>query len=76
MGACHPPLGELPNVVVQALRARHRGRLVGWTVDDLAAPFVDSRLEAFGPDRLLFGSDWPVCLLAATYDGSSSAATS
>jgi L-fuconolactonase len=24
-------------------------------------------LKAFGPDRLLFGSDWPVCLVATTY---------
>lgn len=24
-------------------------------------------IEAFGPDRLMFGSDWPVCLLAASY---------
>ena len=28
--------------------------------------YLDSALEAFGPDRLMFGSDWPVCLLAAT----------
>jgi len=25
-------------------------------------------LEAFGPDRVMFGSDWPVCLLAASYE--------
>jgi len=25
-------------------------------------------LEAFGPDRVLFGSDWPVCLVATTYE--------
>ncbi|GAA4611961.1 amidohydrolase family protein [Saccharopolyspora hordei] len=30
-------------------------------------PYVDVVLEAFGPRRLLFGSDWPVCLLAAEY---------
>jgi L-fuconolactonase len=30
-------------------------------------PFVDEVLEVAGPDRLLFGSDWPVCLLAASY---------
>ncbi|WP_143305328.1 amidohydrolase family protein [Chitinophaga vietnamensis] len=30
-------------------------------------PFLDVALEAFGPDRLMFGSDWPVCLLAAEY---------
>lgn len=38
-----------------------------WTPDDLA-PYVDHVLDVFGPDRLLFGSDWPVCLLAASYD--------
>ncbi len=37
-----------------------------WTAADLA-PCVDIALQAFGPDRLLFGSDWPVCLLAASY---------
>ncbi|MBL8695280.1 MAG: amidohydrolase family protein [Planctomycetes bacterium] len=30
-------------------------------------PFLDALLEAFGPKRLLFGSDWPVCLLAGQY---------
>lgn len=38
----------------------------GWSVDDLR-PYVDVVLEAFGPDRILFGSDWPVCLLAGNY---------
>jgi len=37
-----------------------------WRPEDLE-PFVDHALGVFGPDRLLFGSDWPVCLLAATY---------
>lgn len=30
-------------------------------------PYLDVVFEAFGPDRLMFGSDWPVCLLAAPY---------
>ena len=30
-------------------------------------PYLDAALEAFGPERLLFGSDWPVCLLSAEY---------
>jgi L-fuconolactonase len=38
-----------------------------WTPADIA-PFVDVVIEAFGPQRLMFGSDWPVCLLAAPYD--------
>jgi L-fuconolactonase len=37
-----------------------------WTVDDLA-PFVRHALDVFGPARVMFGSDWPVCLLAAPY---------
>lgn len=38
-----------------------------WRVEDLR-PFVDRALEYFGPKRMMFGSDWPVCLLAASYD--------
>lgn len=30
-------------------------------------PYLDTVLEAFGPERLMYGSDWPVCLLAAQY---------
>jgi L-fuconolactonase len=39
----------------------------GWAVDDLR-PYVERVAEWFGEDRLLFGSDWPVCTLAASYD--------
>jgi L-fuconolactonase len=38
----------------------------GWSVDEIR-PAWDVALEAFGPDRLLFGSDWPVCRLVSTY---------
>jgi L-fuconolactonase len=38
-----------------------------WTVDDLR-PYADTLFDAFGPERLMFGSDWPVCLLAASYE--------
>ncbi|MDG4808828.1 amidohydrolase family protein [Micromonospora sp. WMMD1120] len=37
-----------------------------WTTEDLR-PAVEDALDAFGPDRLMFGSDWPVCLLASSY---------
>src|SRR3954447_14811080 len=37
-----------------------------WTLDDLR-PYVDRALEDFGPSRLMYGSDWPVCLLAGSY---------
>ncbi len=39
--------------------APERGK---WTLDDLA-PVINHTLEAFGPDRVMFGGDWPVCLL-------------
>ena len=37
-----------------------------WTAGDLR-PYVQSALELFGPERLMFGSDWPVCELAGSY---------
>jgi L-fuconolactonase len=37
-----------------------------WTADDLA-PIVNHVFDSFGPDRVMFGGDWPVCTLAATY---------
>jgi L-fuconolactonase len=33
----------------------------------LLQPYFDIVLEAFGPDRLMFGSDWPVCLIQSNY---------
>jgi L-fucono-1,5-lactonase len=37
-----------------------------WTEPQLL-PYLETVVEAFGPQRLMFGSDWPVCLLAVTY---------
>ena len=37
-----------------------------WTVDDLQ-PYVETAIECFGPDRCMYGSDWPVCELAGSY---------
>src|SRR6267142_1795788 len=37
-----------------------------WTADDLA-PIVNHTLEVFGAERVMFGGDWPVCTLTATY---------
>ena len=59
-------LAALPNVVCKVsglvTEADHRG----WTADDLA-PYVAHVLQAFGDDRVLFGSDWPVATLASSY---------
>lgn len=38
----------------------------GWRVEDIF-PYLDVAVDAFGFDRIMFGSDWPVCLLAASY---------
>lgn len=38
----------------------------GWTLDSLR-PYLDTCVDAFGPRRLMAGSDWPVCLVATTY---------
>ena len=37
-----------------------------WSAEDLR-PYVGHVLDAFGPERLMFGSDWPVCLLAGSW---------
>lgn len=37
-----------------------------WTPEDFS-PYLETAVEAFGVNRLMFGSDWPVCLLAASY---------
>ncbi len=39
----------------------------GWTVADLK-PYVDHVIDVFGAERVMWGSDWPVCLLAASYE--------
>lgn len=38
-----------------------------WTVQDLS-PYVNHLIDCFGPNRIIWGSDWPVCTLATSYD--------
>ncbi|MDI3420047.1 amidohydrolase family protein [Streptomyces luteolus] len=59
-------LAALPNTVAKLSGLVTEADWTRWTPDTLR-PYVDTALDAFGPDRLLFGSDWPVCTLAATY---------
>ena len=59
-------LAMLPNTVCKLSGLVTEADLADWTVTDLR-PYADAVLEAFGPGRLMFGSDWPVCTLAATY---------
>jgi len=37
-----------------------------WCTEDFT-PYLDRLIESFGPGRLMFGSDWPICTLAASY---------
>ncbi len=37
-----------------------------WTYEEIV-PFMDTVIDVFGVERVMFGSDWPVCLLAGTY---------
>jgi L-fuconolactonase len=64
------PLGDLaarPNVVAKLSGLVTEADWDAWTAADLR-PYVGAAVDVFGPDRLMFGSDWPVCLLAAGYD--------
>jgi L-fuconolactonase len=61
------PFSELPNVSCKLSGLVTEARWDGWTPGDLV-PYVHRAVGWFGPDRCMFGSDWPVCLLAATYE--------
>lgn len=59
-------LSALPNVAVKLSGLVTEADWTQWTVDDIR-PYADEILTAFGPERTMFGSDWPVCELAADY---------
>ncbi|WP_371643393.1 amidohydrolase family protein [Streptomyces mirabilis] len=59
-------LAALPNTVCKLSGMVTEADHAKWTVDGLR-PYADTVLDAFGPGRLMFGSDWPVCTLAASY---------
>ncbi|MEV8443351.1 amidohydrolase family protein [Actinosynnema sp. NPDC051121] len=60
-------LAAEPNVAAKVSGLVTEADWTRWTAADLR-PYVDLALEEFGPDRLMVGSDWPVCLLAADYE--------
>lgn len=60
-------LAALPNVSCKLSGMVTEASWTDWKASDLQ-PYADVVLDAFGPDRVMFGSDWPVCLLAASYD--------
>lgn len=59
-------LASFPNVAVKLSGLVTEADLDAWRIKDLQ-PYADAVLEAFGPERTMYGSDWPVCLLAASY---------
>ena len=61
------PFSDLANVACKLSGLVTEADWRGWAIADLA-PYVARAREWFGADRLLYGSDWPVCLLAASYD--------
>ena len=60
-------LAALPNVAVKLSGLVTEADHATWTVDQLR-PYARTLFDAFGADRVMFGSDWPVCLLAGSYD--------
>jgi L-fuconolactonase len=60
-------LAQSPNVWCKLSGLVTEASWTTWTPADLQ-PYVDHLIGAFGPARLMFGSDWPVCELAASYD--------
>jgi L-fuconolactonase len=61
------PFAELTNVTCKLSGMVTEASWTEWTPDDLR-PYVRRTLDWFGPERCMFGSDWPVCLLAAPYE--------
>jgi len=59
-------LAKLPNVSCKVSGMVTEADWQHWTADDFK-PYFDVVFKAFGPARLMFGSDWPVCLLAGKY---------
>ena len=66
MARTDPQMAALPNVVCKlsgvTTEADHRA----WTREQLR-PYIDHVIECFGPDRVIYGSDWPVSELAGAY---------
>ena len=55
-----------PNVSCKLSGLVTEANWTSWSAEDLR-PYIERALEFFGPKRLMFGSDWPVCLLASSY---------
>ena len=61
------PLAKFPNINCKLSGLVTEANWSSWQTNDLR-PFVDRALKLFGAGRMMFGSDYPVCLLAASYE--------
>lgn len=59
-------ISQFPNVYVKVSGMVTEADYKNWQKEDFT-PYLDVITEAFGTDRIMFGSDWPVCLVAAAY---------
>ena len=60
-------LARRPNIYCKLSGVTHEADHKTWNEDEIR-PYMDVVLEAFGPERVMFASDWPVCLLACRYE--------
>jgi L-fuconolactonase len=60
-------LATFPNVYCKLSGMVTEANVVSWKPEDFD-PYMDEVFEAFGTERIMYGSDWPVCLVAATYE--------
>jgi L-fucono-1,5-lactonase len=59
-------LAEFPNVFCKLSGLVTEADWRSWKAEQIA-PYIDAAFRAFGPERVMIGSDWPVCLVAGTY---------
>jgi len=59
-------LADFPSVYCKVSGMVTEADWHNWNPDDIK-PYLDVVFEAFGPERIMIGSDWPVCLLAGSY---------
>jgi len=59
-------LSSFPNVFAKVSELVTEAGWQSWKLEDIR-PYLDVAFECFGPSRLMIGSDWPVCTVAASY---------
>jgi L-fuconolactonase len=60
-------IAAFPNVYCKVSGMVTEAHWQGWKKEDFK-PYLDTVVAAFGTERLVYGSDWPVCLVAASYN--------